>query len=168
MAFDHMKRAEVPANECQVELDKIRVENSELDRFIHIKELNVHIVDFETKSYGTPPRPSSNTQHLESRIEELTNQLNQVTKDKGGCNSRRIWLREIRSLSWRRVIANGQGSNPLPSLRFRSSFSIHSLTHQHIRINIICSLYISNVSRSAPLVCTLYHNHHTSSITMFT
>jgi myosin protein heavy chain len=32
MAFDRMKRAEAHANECQVELDKIRVENSELDR----------------------------------------------------------------------------------------------------------------------------------------
>jgi myosin protein heavy chain len=49
----------------------------------HIKELNVRMVDFETKSYGTPPRPSSNTRRLESRIEELTNQLSQVNKDKG-------------------------------------------------------------------------------------
>jgi myosin protein heavy chain len=32
MAFDRMKRAEAHANECQVELDKIRLENSELDR----------------------------------------------------------------------------------------------------------------------------------------
>src|ERR1700729_4481175 len=49
----------------------------------HIKELNVRIVDLETKSYGTSPRPSSNTRRLEIRIEELTNQLNQVTNDKG-------------------------------------------------------------------------------------
>jgi len=72
MAFDRMKRAEAHANECQVELDKIRVENSELDRLDaklekHIKELNVRIVNFETKSYGTPPRPSSNTRRLEIR-----------------------------------------------------------------------------------------------------
>jgi myosin protein heavy chain len=32
LAFDRMKRAEAHANEYQVELDKIRVENSELDR----------------------------------------------------------------------------------------------------------------------------------------
>ena len=32
LAFDRMKRAEAHANECQVELDKIRVENSELER----------------------------------------------------------------------------------------------------------------------------------------
>ena len=30
LAFDQMKHAEAHANECQVELDKIRVENSEL------------------------------------------------------------------------------------------------------------------------------------------
>jgi myosin heavy chain 9/10/11/14 len=32
LAFDWMKRAEANANKCQVELDKIRVENSELER----------------------------------------------------------------------------------------------------------------------------------------
>jgi myosin heavy chain 9/10/11/14 len=31
LAFDWMKQAEAHANECQVELDKIRVENSELE-----------------------------------------------------------------------------------------------------------------------------------------
>lgn len=31
-AFDRMKKAEAYANECQVELGKVRVENSELDR----------------------------------------------------------------------------------------------------------------------------------------
>lgn len=32
MAFDRMKKAEAHANECQVELEKIRMENSELDK----------------------------------------------------------------------------------------------------------------------------------------
>lgn len=32
MSFDRMKKAEAHANDCQVELDKIRLENSELDR----------------------------------------------------------------------------------------------------------------------------------------
>lgn len=32
MAFSRMKKAEAHANECQVELDKIRMENSELDK----------------------------------------------------------------------------------------------------------------------------------------
>lgn len=32
MAFDRMKKAEAHANECQVELDKIRIENSEMDK----------------------------------------------------------------------------------------------------------------------------------------
>ena len=48
-----------------------------------VKDLNVRIVYFETKSYGTPLRPSANTHRLESHPEELTNQLNQVNKDKG-------------------------------------------------------------------------------------
>lgn len=48
-----------------------------------VKELNVRIVDFETKAYGSSPRPTANTRRLESRIEELTNQLNEVNKDKG-------------------------------------------------------------------------------------
>lgn len=48
-----------------------------------VKELNVRIVDFETKAYGSSPRPPSNVRRLESRVEELTNQLNQVNKDKG-------------------------------------------------------------------------------------
>ena len=60
-----------------------------------IKELNVRIVDFETKSYGTPSRPSANTRRLESRIEELTNRLNQVTKDKGE-TSRMQWSVDMR------------------------------------------------------------------------
>jgi myosin protein heavy chain len=32
MAFDRLKRAETHANESQLELDRIRVENTELDR----------------------------------------------------------------------------------------------------------------------------------------
>ena len=32
MAFERMKKAESYANECQIELGKIRVENSELDK----------------------------------------------------------------------------------------------------------------------------------------
>ena len=32
MAFERMKKAETYANECQIELGKIRVENSELDK----------------------------------------------------------------------------------------------------------------------------------------
>lgn len=106
MAFDRMKKAEAHANECQVELDKIRLDNSELDKqnasaFLYvtssanlpttlqahlekqIKDLNVRIVDFETKSYRASPQPNSSTRRLEARIEELTNQLNQLAKDKG-------------------------------------------------------------------------------------
>ncbi|KZT64665.1 nonmuscle myosin heavy chain b [Daedalea quercina L-15889] len=86
MAFERMKKAEGYATECQVELGKIRVENSELDKLNanlekQIKELNLRIVDLETKSLNVP-RPSSTTsRRLESRIEELTSQLNQSSKD---------------------------------------------------------------------------------------
>ncbi|KAK7689538.1 hypothetical protein QCA50_007330 [Cerrena zonata] len=85
MAFDRMKKAEGFANECQIELGKIRVENSELDKINahlekQIKELNVKVVDLETKSLNSP-RPPASSRRLESRIEELTSQLNQTSKD---------------------------------------------------------------------------------------
>ena len=43
----------------------------------------MRIVDLETKSYSRNPQSSSaaTIRRLESRIEELTNQLSQVTKD---------------------------------------------------------------------------------------
>jgi len=86
-AFERMKKAEVYANECQIELGKVRVENSELDKLNanlekHVKELNVRIVDLETKSYSNSPRPPTTSRRTESRIEELTNQLNQTNRDK--------------------------------------------------------------------------------------
>ncbi|KAF8634039.1 hypothetical protein AX17_004304 [Amanita inopinata Kibby_2008] len=79
-AYDRMKKAEAYANECQVELGKIRVENSELEKLNanlekHIKELNVRIVDLETKSYANTPRSTVAARRVDSRIEELTHQL---------------------------------------------------------------------------------------------
>jgi myosin protein heavy chain len=45
-----------------------------------LKEVNVRIVDLETKSFASArPAPS---RRLENRIEELTNMLNQENKDK--------------------------------------------------------------------------------------
>ncbi|KAH9994666.1 nonmuscle myosin heavy chain b [Russula vinacea] len=88
MAFERMKKAELHAQECQVELGKVRVENSELDKLNanlekQLKELNLRIIDLETKSYSRNPQSSSapTIRRLESRIEELTNQLGQVAKD---------------------------------------------------------------------------------------
>ena len=47
-----------------------------------VKELNVRIVDLETKSLNSPRPAPSTARRLESRIEELTNQLNQqASKD---------------------------------------------------------------------------------------
>ncbi|KAL4250147.1 TRAFAC class myosin-kinesin ATPase superfamily protein [Abortiporus biennis] len=85
MAYERMKKAEGYANECQVELGKVRVENSELEKLNanlekQVKELNVRVVDLETKSLNSP-RPATASRRLESRIEELTNQLNQTSKD---------------------------------------------------------------------------------------
>ncbi|PSS37014.1 hypothetical protein PHLCEN_2v1156 [Hermanssonia centrifuga] len=85
MAFGRMKKAETYATECQVELGKVRVENSELDKLNanlerQIKELNVRIVDLETKSLNSP-RPPTTSRRLESRIEELTTQLTQTSRD---------------------------------------------------------------------------------------
>ncbi|KAG6914825.1 hypothetical protein DXG01_015126 [Tephrocybe rancida] len=83
-AFERMKKAEGYANECQIELGKVRVENSDLDRLNanlekQVKELNVRIVDLETRSYSNSPRPPTISRRTDSRIEELTSQL---TKDK--------------------------------------------------------------------------------------
>lgn len=102
-ARERMKKAESYANECQMELGKVRVENAELDRLNvkylfyrskvthrqlsqatlekQVKELNVHIVDLETRSYANSPRPGP-SRRTESRIEELTGQLNQHKTDK--------------------------------------------------------------------------------------
>lgn len=46
-----------------------------------MKELNLRIVDLETKSLN-PSRPATASRRFESRIEELTSQLNQSTKDR--------------------------------------------------------------------------------------
>jgi myosin protein heavy chain len=96
-AYDRMKRAETYANECQIELGRIRVENSELEKLNvsedvigwssriltpelqaylekQIKELNVRIVDLETKSYASTPR-SATARRVDNRIEELAHQL---------------------------------------------------------------------------------------------
>ncbi|KNZ77855.1 Myosin-11 [Termitomyces sp. J132] len=80
-AFERMKKAEAYANECQVELGKVRAENSELDRFNanlekQVKELNVRIIDLETRSYSNSPRPPTISRRTDSRIEE-------IIKDKG-------------------------------------------------------------------------------------
>ncbi|GLB41100.1 putative TRAFAC class myosin-kinesin ATPase superfamily, myosin family protein [Lyophyllum shimeji] len=92
-AFERMKKAEAYANECQIELGKVRVENSELDKLNahlekQIKELNVRIVDLETKSYANSPRGSTTSRRTDSRIEELTSKLTQTEKDKTDASRR--------------------------------------------------------------------------------
>ena len=104
MAFGRMKAAETHAAESQLELDKIRMENTDLDRrnvcksfftsktfSLHpsqaqlekqVKDLNVRIVDLETKSYTNTPQPNATIRQLQARVEELTTQLNQATNDK--------------------------------------------------------------------------------------
>jgi myosin protein heavy chain len=46
-----------------------------------IKDLNLRLVDFETKSYTTPSVPAR-SRRLESRIEELTSKLTQESREK--------------------------------------------------------------------------------------
>jgi myosin heavy chain 9/10/11/14 len=48
-----------------------------------VKELNVRIIDLETKSYASSSRTAPSSRRRDSRIEELTNQLHQTNKDKG-------------------------------------------------------------------------------------
>ncbi|KAG1740928.1 P-loop containing nucleoside triphosphate hydrolase protein [Suillus lakei] len=91
MAFDRLKRAEAHANESQLELDRTRVENTELDRMNaqlekQVKDLNVRVVDLETKSYTNSPHPSSTVRQLQSRIDELTTQLKQASSEKVDSN----------------------------------------------------------------------------------
>ncbi|KAF8191360.1 nonmuscle myosin heavy chain b [Pholiota molesta] len=87
-ANERLRKAENFSNECQIELGKVRVENSELDKLNaslekQIKELNVRIVDLETKSYANAPRTSlPGSRRMDTRIEELTNQLQQTTKER--------------------------------------------------------------------------------------
>ena len=45
-----------------------------------MKELNVRIIDLETKSSS---RTAPSSRRRDSRVEELTNQLHQTNKDKG-------------------------------------------------------------------------------------
>jgi len=47
-----------------------------------VKELNVRIVDLETRSYANSPRPATISRRVDGRIEELTNQLNQNNRDR--------------------------------------------------------------------------------------
>ncbi|KAG8221578.1 P-loop containing nucleoside triphosphate hydrolase protein [Butyriboletus roseoflavus] len=87
MAFGRMKAAESHAAESQLELDKIRMENTELDRKNaqlekQVKDLNLRIVDLETKSYTSTPQPNATIRQLQARIEELTTQLTQASNDK--------------------------------------------------------------------------------------
>ncbi|KAJ7802441.1 hypothetical protein B0H14DRAFT_1661712 [Mycena olivaceomarginata] len=75
-SLDRMKKAEAYANECQIELGRVRVDNSELDRLNanlekkQVKELRARIAEVETKPLNSP-----RAVRRESRIEELTNQL---------------------------------------------------------------------------------------------
>lgn len=59
MAFERMKKAESYANECQVELGKIRVENSELDKMNVRFTMLSNISDMRlTNSIGEPREAS--------------------------------------------------------------------------------------------------------------
>ena len=47
-----------------------------------VKDLNVRIVDLETKSYTSTPQPNAIVRQLQARIEELTAQLSSAANDK--------------------------------------------------------------------------------------
>lgn len=105
-ALGRMKKAEAYANDCQMELGKIRVENSELERLNvrrqpalferigltppsvqanlekQIKELNLRIIDLETRSYASPSRLSfgSGSRKLDPKIGELSAHLQGSSK----------------------------------------------------------------------------------------
>ncbi|KAJ7705252.1 myosin tail-domain-containing protein [Mycena rosella] len=64
-SLDRMRKAEAYANDANIALGK------------QIKELKARIADLESKPHTNSPRPAA---RRESRIEELTNQLNQTNK----------------------------------------------------------------------------------------
>ncbi|KAJ6486673.1 hypothetical protein C8R45DRAFT_1145050 [Mycena sanguinolenta] len=76
-ALDRMKKAGAYANQCQVELGRVKVDNSELDRLNANLEKQLH-AELETKPLISP-RPAA---RRENRIEELQNQL-QTNKGPG-------------------------------------------------------------------------------------
>ncbi|CAK5274213.1 unnamed protein product [Mycena citricolor] len=74
--LDRMRKAEKFASECEIELGKVQVEKSELDRLnanleLQSKQLNARIAELENKP-TTSTRPAA---RRESRIEELAAQL---------------------------------------------------------------------------------------------
>ncbi|KAF5310181.1 hypothetical protein D9619_010457 [Psilocybe cf. subviscida] len=86
-ANERLRNTENLLTERQIELGEVRVQNSELDRLNaslekQVKELKLRIVDLETKSYAKTPRPVSGSRKMDSRIEELTTQLQQGSKDR--------------------------------------------------------------------------------------
>ena len=105
LAYDKLKKAEAFANECQVELSKVRNESSDMERenvciaalcFVKVGRLNhlqgrlqkdlkdaqVRLVELEAKAMGVnAPRPNT-SRRIEGRIAELTNQLNQASNEK--------------------------------------------------------------------------------------
>ncbi|KAG2004634.1 nonmuscle myosin heavy chain b [Coprinopsis cinerea AmutBmut pab1-1] len=105
-ALDRMKKAEAYANDCQIELGKIRVENSELERLNaslekQIKELNVRIVDLETRSYASPSRLSlgGTPRKVDSRIDDLASQLSSSSGSSGRLTDKqRIKMEEEKRL----------------------------------------------------------------------
>ncbi|PVF93303.1 hypothetical protein CPB86DRAFT_715748 [Serendipita vermifera] len=85
-ANEKLKRAESFANEYQVELSKVRHDNSELEKQNAAlekanKELNIRMVEYEAKTYAITPQPTG-SRRQEARIEELTNRLLQEEKEK--------------------------------------------------------------------------------------
>lgn len=105
LAYDKLKKTEAFANECQVELSKVRNDNSDLERenvcitvlrYMKVRRLNllqgrlqkdlkdtqVRLVELEAKAMGVnAPRPNT-SRRIESRIAELANQLNQASNEK--------------------------------------------------------------------------------------
>ncbi|KAG8835466.1 hypothetical protein FRC17_003033 [Serendipita sp. 399] len=87
LAHEKLRKAEAFASEYQIELSKVRHENSELERKNAVlektnKENSVRIVEYETKSYAAAPRSSSTSRRQETRIEELTKRLKQEEEEK--------------------------------------------------------------------------------------
>ncbi|KAG9003013.1 hypothetical protein FRB94_001636 [Tulasnella sp. JGI-2019a] len=87
LAAQKLRKAETFASDCQVEVSRVRLENTELEKQNAnlekiAKDLNVRVVDLEARALTSSQRPPSTSKRLESKIEELTGKLQQESKEK--------------------------------------------------------------------------------------
>ncbi|KAF6744008.1 myosin II heavy chain [Ephemerocybe angulata] len=109
-SLNRMKKAESYANDCQMELGKIRVENSELERLN--ASLEKQIKELNTRSYASPSRLSlGGSRKVDPKIEELSSQLQSSHKDKSDTHQTRRRTQDLRSPDVPHETSNGRSAH---------------------------------------------------------